>query len=76
MTTALWILRGAFLVVAAGLGVAVMTSAAFEDAEASTQMLLFVAIILASLAIIVVDILLPRKRIELITCVYFGIVTP
>jgi uncharacterized protein YacL len=36
--------------------------------------LVFVAIVTGAAAIITADIFLPRKRIELITCVYFGVI--
>ncbi len=70
---ALWILRCAFLLVAA--------SAAFSAIKPGPQgsamdnpWLFFVAVMVGSLTVLAVDVFVPRKRIDLISCVYFGIV--
>lgn len=74
----LWILRAAFLVVAAGLAVSV--------AQTLPQSLpthyhgpvytwaVFLGVMGAAAAVIIIDIVFPRKRLDIITCVYFGII--
>ncbi len=74
MDLALLILRGIFLVVTAGLGVSVINSPALSDMPPPWPWVIFVSIVAGSIGIIVVDLVFPRKRIEMITCVYFGIV--
>ncbi|MBM4000507.1 MAG: PIN domain-containing protein [Planctomycetes bacterium] len=74
LDVALWILRGVFLVVIAGLGVSVINSPALNDLPAPYPWVIFVSILAGAVAIIGIDVVLPRKRIEMITCVYFGIV--
>lgn len=66
---ALWVLRSAFLVVAAGVGVSLARSAAFPG----IPWVIFLAVMVGAVAIIVVDVLLPQKPIALISSVYFGI---
>lgn len=70
---ALWILRSVFLVFAAGVAVAVLNSRLFQDTHFRYPWLLFVAFMLGAVAIIAVDILTPRKRIEIVSCIFFGI---
>jgi uncharacterized protein YacL len=65
----LWILRAAFLIVAAGVGVSLSSHPAFG----AIPWLVFPAIMLGAVAIIAVDVLVPTKRIELISSVYFGV---
>ncbi|MEQ8784724.1 MAG: TRAM domain-containing protein [Pirellulaceae bacterium] len=66
----LWILRAAFLIVAAGVGVSLSDSPAF-NAEFSGWV--FWLVMLGTVGIIALDVLLPQKRIELISSVYFGV---
>ena len=70
---ALWILRSVFLVVAAGLGVFLSTSQP-SGANAPSPWLTFLAVMVGALAVIGVDVALRQKRIDMISCVYFGIV--
>jgi uncharacterized protein YacL len=65
----LWILRAAFLIVAAGVGVSLSSHPAFS----AIPWLVFPAVMLGTVAIIAVDVLVPAKRIELISSVYFGV---
>ncbi|MFO0903651.1 MAG: TRAM domain-containing protein [Pirellulales bacterium] len=69
----IWILRGTFLLVAAGVGVSIMNSRTFEKAVGSNSWLFFVLVLVGALFIICVDIFGPRKRLDVITSVYFGI---
>jgi hypothetical protein len=67
---ALWILRAVFLVVAAGVGVTLTTETSF----AAAPWFVFPAVMAGAGIILAIDILVPRKRIELISSVYFGVV--
>jgi uncharacterized protein YacL len=62
-----------FLLVAAGAGFTVINGPAFSDWEGSV-IWVFVGVILGTLAIVALDLAIARKRIELISCIYFGIV--
>lgn len=67
---ALWILRAAFLLVAAGVGVSLTTHTAFSH----VPYFVFPVVLLSAVLVIAGDVLLPRKRIEHISSVYFGTV--
>ena len=67
----LWILRVVFLLFAIGAGWSFVTLGG--DIPASERQGTFFVILLLAVTVISVDILIPRKRIEIITCVYFGI---
>jgi uncharacterized protein YacL len=69
---ALWILRCAFLLVAASAAFSAIKPGS-QGAEMEQPWLFFVAVMAGSLVVLAVDVLLPRKRIDLISCVYFGI---
>ena len=64
---ALWILRGLFLLIAAGVG----TSLAFQ--EDATYFWAIPATMLLTMLVILMDVLIPRKRVEVISSVYFGV---
>ncbi len=70
----IWILRAAFLVVAAGLGVTIANSLPLAGQGPLHTWGAFIGVMLAAVGIVVIDILFPRKRLDIITCVYFGIV--
>lgn len=74
MDLALIILRGIFLAVAAGVGFSVISSPALGELPAPYPWVIFVSIVTGAAIVITLDVLIPRKRIELITCVYFGII--
>ena len=66
----LWILRGTFLFVAAGIGFSVGSSnTPFED-----RGWIVPTVVGGAIFLVFVDVLLPRKRIEVISTVYLGIV--
>ena len=67
---ALWILRAAFLVVAIGLSVSLITS----PEPVGHPLVVFFIILAVSLSVIGIDAAVKRKRIEVISCVYFGTV--
>jgi uncharacterized protein YacL len=70
----LWVLRATFVVVAAGLGVSLANRAEMGHTGPFAPWGVFLSVLSAALAIIVADILFPRKRLDIITCVYFGII--
>ena len=69
---ALWILRVVFLLVSAGAGFTIINTPMAEQMEISAFWL-FAAILLGAVALIGVDLAIRHKRIELISCVYMGI---
>ena len=68
---ALWILRAVFLVSAAGVAFSILNSQVLQNFRSPWFM--YVGFMLGAVAIVAVDILTPRKRIEIISCVFFGI---
>src|SRR5687767_9929997 len=68
---AIWVLRCAFLLVAGGVAVSLIRQEGVIDAN---PWVIFCSVMIGALAIIGIDVLLPRKRIDLITSIYFGIV--
>ncbi len=70
---ALWILRAIFFLASAGVGFSVLNSRAFQETAFRWPSLVFLGIMLLSVVVIIVDVLTPRKRLEIITCIYFGV---
>lgn len=70
----LWILRAAFLAVSVGVGVYLVTTPEYEAAPIGHPFWIFSAVVLLAVGVIAVDISVARKRLEIISCVYFGIV--
>jgi uncharacterized protein YacL len=68
---ALLILRCIFVLVAAGMATIVVTTKTFDIAY---PWVVFVGVIGIAGAVLVFDVLMPRKRLETITAVYFGLV--
>jgi uncharacterized protein YacL len=68
----LLILRGLFVVVSSGVGVYVVNSGVLNGTE-SAGFLAFVGIFLFSIFVIVGDMLIPKKRVDWISSVYFGL---
>ena len=71
---ALWILRGIFIVASAGVAFAVINSDAFQQSEIKWPWLVYLSMMFGAVGIVLADILVRKKRIETISCVYFGIV--
>ncbi len=69
----LWILRGVFLLAAVGVGFAVINAPGPGAPTFDYPWLVFVAIVTIAVGIIGVDAATPRKRIDIVSCVYFGI---
>lgn len=70
---ALWVLRSVFVVVSAGVAIALMPKDNANDTEIH-PLGLFAAIMVLSAAVITVDILIKRKPTHMISSVYFGII--
>lgn len=71
---AIIILRFVFLMVAAGIGVRLINSAVLPHDPAWIPWLVFTGIMLLSTAVIALDMFVPRKRLETISAVYFGMI--
>ncbi|GMQ80276.1 MAG: TRAM domain-containing protein [Planctomycetia bacterium] len=71
---ALLLLRCGFLIVAVGLAVRLVNSHALPADSQWLPGITFVGIVLVSVVVIAVDILVPRKRLNTITAVYFGMI--
>lgn len=70
---ATWILRAAFLLVAAGVAVSIMVSQGSQQTIGKSPTLFFVAVMIGAMGIITLDFFVKRKRLDVITSVYFGI---
>ena len=70
---ALVILRSVFLMVAAGLGFQLVNSGLLPPYPAWLPYLAFGGIMSLSIAVIIADIVFPRKQLDTISAVYFGI---
>jgi len=69
---ALMILRCAFMLVAVGLTSILVRSDAMDVENAWLPWVVFFSIILGAVAVILIDVFGPRKRIDTISAVYFG----
>ena len=68
----LMLIRAVFVFVVAGLGV--RTAKIVGDHQLANPYVLFVGVILAGIFVVVADLLTPRKRIQTISAVYFGVI--
>ena len=71
---ALIILRLVFLMVAVGLGIQVANSELLPKYPPNLPPLAFGLVVTVAIAVLVLDVLIRRKRIEVITAVYFGLI--
>ena len=71
---ALIILRCVFLLVAAGAGASIVQSTLLKGSPEWVSWLVFAGVMAVALAVIGIDVAFPRKRIDTISCVYFGLV--
>ena len=72
---ALIILRCFFLLVAAGVGVSVINSDALPtEKPAWLPSVVLLGVMVVALVVIIVDMVVPRKRIDTISAVYFGMI--
>ncbi|HCP85833.1 MAG TPA: PIN/TRAM domain-containing protein [Planctomycetaceae bacterium] len=66
---ALWMLRGLFLAIAFGAGISMVT----RPGEVQNEYTYATMLIIGAVGLVAVDVLIRRKSIEVISCVYFGI---
>lgn len=71
---ALLILRLVFLVVAAGLGVQLINSEAFPSHPSNLPPRILGVVVMLSMVVIFIDFIVKRKRLDVITSVYFGLI--
>jgi uncharacterized protein YacL len=79
---ALWILRALFLLIAIGMGLSLTVGQTIGDTDGGdlangngmARWVVFVIFIAAAVAAILLDIVIKRKRIDMISSVYFGLV--
>ncbi|MCA9267852.1 MAG: PIN/TRAM domain-containing protein [Planctomycetales bacterium] len=69
---ALVILRCIFLLIAAGVGVSIVRDDSMRGASDGFTMAVFAGVMALAIVVVVVDMLVPRKRIEIISTVYIG----
>ena len=77
---ALWILRGIFMLIAIGMAMTLTSNPEFygtdtsdNPAEPFGRWLLFGGFLLGAIATVLVDVLIKKKRIDMISSVYFGL---
>ena len=70
---ALIILRCAFLIVAAGLSIVFVRSDLTEGGASWIPWAIFFGVMAIAVAVMLIDMLIPRKRIETISALYFGL---
>lgn len=68
---ALWVMRAGFLLVAVGLGISLAQNSEITGSNYSVPVVAFFTI--GAIAMIALDLLIRKKRIDLITSVYFGL---
>jgi len=68
---ALWFLRGIFLTIAFGTGISIVSNV---DENHQEYLLLGTLLIVIATIIVVTDILVRRKPVEIISCTYFGLI--
>src|ERR1700761_1656047 len=68
----LMLIRAVFVFVVAGLGV--RTARIVGEHQLANPYVVFVGVILAAILVVVFDLLTPRKRIQTISAVYFGVI--
>lgn len=70
---AIIILRIVFIIVAIGVGTTWSQSKDFGGASDLTPFMVFSGVLIVALGVVAVDMLFPRKRIEVISAIYFGL---
>jgi len=66
------LIRAVFIFVVAGLGV--RAARIVGEHQLASPYMLFIAVMLAAVLIVIADLLTPRKRIQTISAVYFGVI--
>jgi uncharacterized protein YacL len=70
---ALVILRCLFLLVAAGVGVTILNSDEMRATSTGWSLAVFTGVMATAIGVVGLDVIFPRKRIDIISTVYFGI---
>ena len=70
---ALWILRAIFLLATVGVAFSVINPPASSEVAFAYPWLVFMAILSLTGAVVVVDVFVAKKRVDIISCVYFGV---
>jgi uncharacterized protein YacL len=72
---ALWLLRAFFILVAAGYGVSIAFNGSIPDAEDGIGLRQWIIplVIVGAFVVVGIDAAIPRKRIDVISSIYFGI---
>lgn len=70
----LLILRAVFIVVSSGVGVWLLSSGLILDSQPWMAWAAFLGVLLTALGVIAVDMAIPRKRLDTISAVYFGMI--
>ena len=68
----LFLIRAAFVLVVAGLGVRI--ARIVGEYQVANPYLVFVLVLIVAIAILVTDVMTPRKRIQTISAIYFGVI--
>ena len=68
----LLLLRCLYIIIASGVGVLAIKSGALSDTGETFALGAFFVILFVSIAILVVDIAIPRKRVDWLSAIYFG----
>ena len=68
----LMLVRAVFVFVVAGLGV--RTARIVGEHQLANPYVLFIGVMLAAVVMVVADLLTPRKRIQTISAIYFGVI--
>ena len=70
----LMILRAVFIVIAIGLGLFLSTAENITQGSDATGWALLIGIPLGAIAIVAIDVMISRKRLDVISAVYFGLI--
>ena len=70
----LFFVRFVFVLVAAGVGVQLIRTEGINDQPVSILWLVFSGVMLAALTTIAIDVFFKRKRLDVITAIYFGLI--
>jgi len=71
---ALYILRSVFLLVAIGASTLIIKSPLLQEQESWVFAVAFLGVCGLAVVVIAIDMLVPKKRIDTISCVYFGLI--
>jgi len=69
----LWVVRAFFLLASVGVAFSVINPPDSAESSLDAPWLVFVGIVALNVALLAFDIFTPRKRVDIVSCVYFGI---